>query len=109
MFQVRRLEDKDIPSLEKRVNELTETNEVLTAEIAEVSRLSRHIYNSTIPFNFSGFLRKLENLENESGHGKVMKHEKLARSHGFFYQSWNYTKFAPELNQICTFFVITKK
>ena len=30
----------------------------------------------------SGFPRRLENLENENGHGKVMKHEKLAKSHG---------------------------
>ena len=30
----------------------------------------------------SGFPRRLENLENENGHGKVMEHEKLAKSHG---------------------------
>ena len=31
-----------------------------------------------------GRLRRLENLENENGHGKVMEHEKLAKSHGIF-------------------------
>ena len=30
----------------------------------------------------AGFPRRLENLENESGHGKVMEHETLAKSHG---------------------------
>ena len=29
----------------------------------------------------SGFPQKLENLGNENGHGKVMEHEKLAKSH----------------------------
>ena len=29
----------------------------------------------------SGFPRRLENLENENGHGKVMEHAKLAKSH----------------------------
>ena len=33
------------------------------------------------PF-LSGFLRRLENLENENCHGKVMEHETLAKSHG---------------------------
>ena len=28
-----------------------------------------------------GFPRRLENMENENGHGKVMEHEKLAKSH----------------------------
>ena len=30
----------------------------------------------------SGFPRRLENLENENGHGKVMEPKKLAKSHG---------------------------
>ena len=30
----------------------------------------------------AGFPRRLENLENENGHGKVREHEKLAKSHG---------------------------
>ena len=29
-----------------------------------------------------GFPRRLENLENENGHGKVMLHEKLSKNHG---------------------------
>ena len=29
----------------------------------------------------AGFPRRLENLENENGHGKVMEHAKLAKSH----------------------------
>ena len=29
----------------------------------------------------SEFPQRLENLENENGHGKVMEHEKLAKSH----------------------------
>ena len=32
--------------------------------------------------NVSGFTRSLKNLEDENGHGIVMKHEKLAKSHG---------------------------
>ena len=32
----------------------------------------------TVPELFEGRL----NLENESGHGKVMEHDKLAKSHG---------------------------
>ena len=28
------------------------------------------------------FPRRLENLESENGHGKVMGHEKLTKSHG---------------------------
>ena len=30
----------------------------------------------------SGFPRRQENLLNKNGHGKVMEHEKLAKSHG---------------------------
>ena len=31
---------------------------------------------------YTGFPQRLENLENENGHGKVMEHEKLTKSHG---------------------------
>ena len=43
---------------------------------------------------FTGFPHRLENLENENVHGKVMEHEKLAKSHTIllsvmeFYQFW---------------------
>ena len=30
----------------------------------------------------TGFPRRLENLENENGHGKVMEHEKIAKNQG---------------------------
>ena len=36
---------------------------------------STHVYISRFP-------RRLENLENESGHGKVMEQKKNAKSHG---------------------------
>ena len=47
------------------------------------------LYNSQYLFFFtfkainqySGFPRRLENLENKSSHGKVMEHEKLAKGH----------------------------
>ena len=32
--------------------------------------------------DIAGFPQRLENLENESSHGKVMEHETLAKSHG---------------------------
>ena len=35
----------------------------------------------------SGFPQRLENLENENGHGKIMKHKKLVKSHGMFWIS----------------------
>ena len=57
----------------------------------------------------SGFPQWPENLENESGHKKVMKHEKLAKSHGFCDHSWNFTNFAPLFDQICAFFADIKK
>ena len=58
----------------------------------------------------AGFPRRLEKLENESGHGKVMEHEKLAKSHGIFVISHgilpmlllSYTKFV-------SFWVTAKK
>ena len=33
-------------------------------------------------FLLAGFPQRLGNMENENGHGKVMEHEKLAKSHG---------------------------
>ena len=39
----------------------------------------------------------------------VMEHEKLAKSHGIFYQSWNFTNFVPQFHQICIFVVTAKK
>ena len=42
------------------------------------------------------FQLRLENLENENGHGKVMEHEKLAN-------------FAPKFYPMCMFFVTAKK
>ena len=35
---------------------------------------------------FPQILEALENLEEESGHGKVMEHDKLAKSHGIVAQ-----------------------
>ena len=32
--------------------------------------------------NITGFLLRRENLENENGHGTVIEHENLAKSHG---------------------------
>ena len=36
-----------------------------------------------------------KNMENESGHGKVMEHEKLPKVMEFYDQSWNSTNFTP--------------
>ena len=52
----------------------------------------------------AGFPRRLENLENENGHGKVTEHEQLAKIHGSLCVSWNFTNFAPELYQFFFFF-----
>ena len=41
---------------------------------------------------YAGFPQRLENLENENGHGKVMKHEKWAKVMEFCDQSWNLLK-----------------
>ena len=38
----------------------------------------------------------MENLEIENGHGK-----ELAKGHGVLLQSWNFTNFVPEFDQIC--------
>ena len=35
----------------------------------------------------------------------VMEHKQLAKSHGIYYQSWDFINFAPELYQICMFFL----
>ena len=41
------------------------------------------VYNPSISLVIGfGFLQRLKNLENENGHGKVMEHTKLAKSHG---------------------------
>ena len=37
-----------------------------------------------VSFILAGFPQKLENLENENGHGKVMEHEKIGQ------KSWNF-------------------
>ena len=55
----------------------------------------------------TGFPQRLENLENESGHGKVMEHEKLAKKiREFCAQSWNFTS---EFYQICALFADIRK
>ena len=40
------------------------------------------MYTSLMTIRKTGFPQRLENLENENGHGKVMEHAKLAKSHG---------------------------
>ena len=47
-----------------------------------------------------GFPWTVENLENKNDHRNVMDHDKLVKSHGICYQSWNFTNFAPELYQV---------
>ena len=43
----------------------------------------RNLRELSLDYNvYSGFPQRLENLENENGHGKVMEHAKLAKSHG---------------------------
>ena len=54
----------------------------------------------TINQRGAGFPRIPENLENENGHGKVMEHEKLAKSHGILISVMEYNNFAPELYQM---------
>ena len=69
------------------------------------------IFRSTL--QCAGFPQRLENLEIleiKNGHGKVMEHEKLTHSHGLFCdQSWNFSCFAPEFDQIRTLFADLKK
>ena len=65
-----------------------------TLEIQDICRnyslgtpLMKEVYIRVSPQNRlipTGFPRRLENLENENGDGKVMEHEKLAKSHGIF-------------------------
>ena len=43
-----------------------------------------------------GFPWRLENLENENGHGKVMEHEIFPKVMKFCDQSWNFTNFASK-------------
>ena len=54
-----------------------------------------YIYQNISALN-SAFPQRLENLENENGHGKALEHDKLGKSHGTFYQSWNLTNVVPE-------------
>ena len=51
--------------------------------------------------HLAGFPPRLENLENENGHGKVMEHVQLAKSHGIFRFSHG---ILPILPPICTKF-----
>ena len=51
---------------------------------------------------FTGFPRRLENIENENGHGKDMEHENLAKSHGTL---WSVTEFYQYCPPNCTKFV----
>ena len=46
---------------------------------------------------YSEFSRKLENLENGNGHGKVIEHDKLAKSHGILWGSvMEFYQFYPQ-------------
>ena len=56
-----------------------------------------------------GFPQRLENLENENGHGKVMDRKNWPKVMKFCAQSWNFTNFAPKLCQICIYWATTKK
>ena len=47
-----------------------------------------------------GFPQRLENLETESGQGKVMEHEKLAQGHGILSTFMECYQFCPEPFQI---------
>ena len=44
-----------------------------------------------------GFPRRLENLENENGHGKFMEHEKLDKSHGILLSFMDFYQFPPQI------------
>ena len=48
---------------------------------------------------FSGFPWRLENLENKDGHGKVMEHAKLAKSHGILLSVMAFYQFCPQIVQ----------
>ena len=51
----------------------------------------------------SGFPQRLENLENENGHGKVMEHAKLAKRHGIL------PILPPNCTKLACFFAATEK
>ena len=53
----------------------------------------------------TGFPRRLENLENEDGHGKVMEHEKLVKSWIFVISH----RILQILTKFVCFLVTTKK
>ena len=46
---------------------------------------------------------------NKNGHGKVMEHANLAKSHGMLSSVMKFNNFAPELYEICNFFATTEK
>ena len=56
-----------------------------------------------------GFPQRLENLQNESGDGKVMEHKKFPKVMEFCDRSWNFNNFAPQFYQMCAFFADIKK
>ena len=62
----------------------------------------------------TGFPRRLENLENEYGDGKVTEkswnlYKDWPKVMEFCDQSWNFTNLAPNFYQICMNFATTKK
>ena len=42
-------------------------------------------------------MENLEILENQNGHGKVMEHENMAKSHGILWSVMEYTHFVLEI------------
>ena len=44
----------------------------------------------------TGFPQRLENLENENGHGKVMEHAKLSKSHGILFTGHGMLPISPQ-------------
>ena len=50
----------------------------------------------------TGFPRRLEKIEYKNGHGKIMEHEKVAKSHGILLFSHG---ILPILSPNCTKFV----
>ena len=52
---------------------------------------------------------RLENLENENGHEKSWNMQYWPKVKEFWYQSWNFTNFAPKFYEICKFFATTEK
>ena len=49
-----------------------------------------------------GFPRRLENLENENGHSKVMEHEKLTKIHGILWSVMEFYQIVPNLSFLVT-------